>query len=75
MIQIIIPENERYDYDKKEFVYFKGAKLVLEHSLIALSKWEANWNKPLLETEMSPEEKLDYIKWRLLVMMIPLHMI
>lgn len=48
MLQIVIPgvEREEWDEQKDEFVYHTLTKpqvLHLEHSLIALSKWESKW--------------------------------
>ena len=53
MLQIVIPgvEREEWDEQKDEFVYHTLTKpqvLHLEHSLIALSKWESKWCRSLL---------------------------
>lgn len=45
---IDIPSGEYYDEEKEEFVDVKGARLKLEHSLIAISKWEAKFHKAFL---------------------------
>ena len=63
MLQITIPEREYYDNSKQEFVYLKEQKLVLEHSLISISKWESKWKKPFLDRKpKSIEESADYIR-------------
>ena len=48
MLRITIPEKEYWDKVKEEFVYTKGCTLILEHSLVSLSKWESKFNKPFL---------------------------
>ena len=64
MIQIEIPASEYYDADKNEFFTTKKQILTLEHSLVAISKWESKWKKPFLSKKIdrSVEEQLDYIR-------------
>ena len=68
MLTITIPatESEQWDEAKEEFVYQTVEKeqvLHLEHSLIALSKWESKWHKPFLtDKELTLDETIDYIK-------------
>lgn len=63
MLVITIPGIELYDERTNEFIYYEDEKVQLEHSLVSISKWEANWCKPFLSgTDKSPEEILDYIK-------------
>jgi hypothetical protein len=62
MIDIIIPEAEHFDEQTMQFTYSKEQKLTLEHSLIAISKWESKFEKPFLSSEKTTEEVLDYIK-------------
>lgn len=63
MISITIPKGEIYDEKSEEFVYFKGATISLEHSLISISKWESKWHKPFLSHDnKTAEETIDYIK-------------
>jgi len=62
MIDIIIPETEYFDERTMQFTYSKEQKLTLEHSLIAISKWEAKFEKPFLSSEKTTEEVLDYIR-------------
>lgn len=66
-LYIEVPAGEVYgEIDKvtgrRMFVKTKQTTLVLEHSLISLSKWEAKWHKPYLSTEKTEEETIDYIR-------------
>ena len=69
MLQIVIPgvEREEWDEQKDEFVYHTLTKpqvLHLEHSLIALSKWESKWCRSFLsKEEKTKEEIVDYIRF------------
>lgn len=61
-IPITIPKTELWDTEKEEFVNFKGQTIVLEHSLVAISKWESKWQKPFLtKGGKTLEEIRDYI--------------
>lgn len=63
MISIYIPETEYFDESKSEFVSIKEQTLLLEHSLISVSKWESKWHKPFLEkNDKTTEEVLDYLR-------------
>jgi len=63
MLTITIPETELYDEIKNEFKVVREQKLVLEHSLVSLSKWESKWHKPFLGKDpKTREETIDYIR-------------
>lgn len=62
MLDLIIPGMEIYDEEKNEFQTTKETHLLLEHSLISLSKWESKWEKPFLSSEKTTEETLDYVR-------------
>ena len=63
MLTITIPKTELYDEIQNEFRIVKEQKLVLEHSLVSLSKWESRWHKPFLGKEpKTREETIDYIR-------------
>lgn len=64
MLKITIPANELFDPTTGVFITTKETTLTLEHSLVALSKWESKWKKPFLcdKTEMSVEMFKDYVR-------------
>lgn len=64
MLQLVIPPYEQWDEEREMFIVNnKEQKLMLEHSLVSLSKWESKWNKPFLSsTNKTAEETLDYIR-------------
>lgn len=63
MIQIFVPAKELWDEVKEEYITTKDQTLVMEHSLISLSKWESRWCKPFFsKQEKTYEETIDYIK-------------
>lgn len=59
-----IPEQQLYDERDSMFYKIPATTLHLEHSLVAISKWEAKWQKPFLDlhTEKTVEEVMDYIR-------------
>lgn len=62
-ITIIVPKRELYDEQHETFIDIPKTTLVLEHSLLSISKWESKWHKPYLSTaEKTGEETLDYIR-------------
>lgn len=64
MLQITIPAAEYYDDSKGEFINVPSQTLMLEHSLLSISKWEAKWKKPFLvdNPPKTEEETIDYIR-------------
>lgn len=63
MLEILVPDQELFDDKTSEFVYYKGGKLILEHSLLSVSKWEAKWKKPFLDdNEKTLDEIRDYVR-------------
>ena len=65
-----IPARELFDEQASRFFYTPRTTLVLEHSLVSISKWEAKHKKPYLyQPAMIPEaqvrsreEDLDYVR-------------
>lgn len=63
MLNLVIPESEWFDSNTNKFIYYPETKLQMEHSLIAISKWEAKWKKPFLRKEQrTTEEFIDYLR-------------
>lgn len=62
MLEIVVPEREYYD-NEKGFIKLKPQLLLLEHSLLSISKWEAKYQRPFIDHKpKSNLESLDYIK-------------
>lgn len=66
MLQVTIPSTEYWDEGKQEFIYTKGATFQIEHSLVAISKWESKWHKSFLspknQASRTKEEFVDYVR-------------
>ena len=63
MLQITVPGAEQYDPVQNLFFTTKETTLVLEHSLLSVSKWESKWKKPFLGMkQFTPEQLLDYVR-------------
>lgn len=63
-MKLTIPaKDDLWDEANSRFISMKEQTLVLEHSLVSLSKWERKWKKPFLSTEdKTAEEWLDYFR-------------
>ena len=62
-ISIIVPGRDFYDQKANRFISVKEQKLVLEHSLLSIAKWEMKWHKAYLSREeKTEEENFDYIR-------------
>lgn len=62
-LTIHVPETELYDPVRNRFITVKAQTLVLEHSLLSISKWESKWHKAYLSMEeKTQEEVLDYLR-------------
>lgn len=59
---------EIWNDEKQEFAYLNECTVRLEHSLVAISKWESKWCKPFLNNskQLTNEEVLDYIQCMML---------
>lgn len=73
MLVIKIDASEFFDEKKSEFINYPEYILHMEHSLVSISKWEAEWEKPFLvkDAERSHEEMISYIKYMTFEQNIP----
>lgn len=62
MLTVTIDGAEYWDETNQEFVYPESIELQLEHSLVSLSKWETEFEKPFLGKEpRTDDEAIGYI--------------
>lgn len=67
MLTIMIGAASVYDEGAGKFCTQGGIELQLEHSLVSLSKWESEFEKPFLDkSEKTPDEVLAYIRCMIL---------
>lgn len=63
MLKITVPNKEYFDQSTSEFVMMPEVRLDLEHSLVSLSKWESEFEKPFLSNDpKTAEETLGYLR-------------
>ena len=64
MLTLKIPAQDVYDESTNTFYNIKDTTIHLEHSLLAISKWEAKHQKPFLDNreQKTVDEVIDYIK-------------
>lgn len=62
-ISIRVSGGELFDESTSRIFTVPAQTLVLEHSLVSISKWESKWHKMYLETpKKTTEELIDYIR-------------
>lgn len=62
MFTLHVDAMEVWNDETEEFINCKPVTLQLEHSLVSISKWEAVWEKPFLETKLEDAALRDYIR-------------
>lgn len=72
MLEITIPKVEFFDEETNTFKNYEAHKIVLEHSLVSLSKWESKWEIPFLDNKpKTTEQMVDYIRMMTISSEIP----
>lgn len=62
MLELHIEGQSVWDENKEEFYNIPSCDLKLEHSLASISKWEAKYHMPYLNTkDKTIEQTLDYV--------------
>ena len=63
-LSLIVEKKELYDEASNRFIEIPEKTILLEHSLISISKWEARWHKAYLNdrTPKKKEEQIDYVR-------------
>jgi len=63
MLTIELSEYELYNEKTNKFTSYDSKKIILEHSLVSLYKWEAKWHIPFLHVKnFVGEQYNDYIR-------------
>lgn len=62
MLKITIPAAEFFDESTYCFITTKETTLTLEHSLVSISKWESETEKPFIGRKLTREETIQYIR-------------
>ena len=60
MLKIDVLGGEMFDEASEKIITIKPTTISLEHSLIAISKWESKYHIPFLEEEEKTPEQLRY---------------
>lgn len=67
MLKIRIPSKELWDEKQEMFIDTDPVELLLEHSLVSISKWESKHHKPFFTaSDKTYSETIDYIRCMLL---------
>jgi hypothetical protein len=74
MLTIIVTGEELYDEKNNRFIKAldKPVTIVMEHSLVALDKWESHYKKPFLHSDKTDEEILYYFKCMTITQNVPM---
>lgn len=64
MLTITVAGKELWDEKTESFITTNEQTLVMEHSLVSLSKWESKYKKPFLTKDAkTDEEMIDYFRF------------
>lgn len=60
MLKITIPKGRFWDEQNEKFVYSNEVTLILEHSLISISKWESRYHKSFFKDDNKTDSEVRY---------------
>ena len=60
MLTLKIKGKEAFNPSTNKFIQIKDATIVLEHSLVSISKWESKYHVPFISTKEKTKEQLNY---------------
>lgn len=64
MLELDVVMDELYDETTSKFVTTNSVKVILEHSLLSVSKWESFWEIPFLgKKEKTREQSISYVRF------------
>lgn len=67
MLEIKVALDESFDEERSKFVITDSFKVMLEHSLVSVSKWESVWEEAFLgKKEKTTEQTLSYVSLMIL---------
>jgi len=67
MLTITVGATKSFNDEEQKFVEDGGFELQLEHSLVSLSKWESEFERPFLgNADKTPDEIMAYISYMVL---------
>ena len=62
-IQVKKSKEDLWDSENEVFVRVPGGVLMLEHSLISISKWESKYHKPFLAQDKNDQKTADEMRY------------
>lgn len=63
MLELTIPGVQHFDESTNRFLTIGDVTLELEHSLVAISKWESEFETPFLgDSDKTPEQTIGYVR-------------
>ena len=71
MLTITIPESEGWDPVNEVFISTKAKKIVLEHSLVSVSKWESRHKKSYFTNDKTLDEFIEYVRCMTITQNVP----
>ena len=62
-LRLVIQGKEFWNEQTNEFVYPNQTTLIMEHSLVSISKWESKYHKPFIPVDENQKMTLEELKY------------